>query len=61
MKNNLFKTYSCLRASIGFNNDALWMQYILDKLSNDLNVNSGKIYWNAGSLHIYEKHFKYLM
>lgn len=48
-------------AVFGFNNDALWMQYILDKLSNDLNVNSGKIYWNAGSLHIYEKHFKYLM
>ena len=47
-------------AVFGFNNDALWNKYVLEKLAIDLNVNMGKMYWNAGSLHIYEKHFKYL-
>ena len=57
-------------AVFGFNNDALWIQYVLKKLVDDLNnywkfkhnmeLNVGKIYWNAGSLHIYERHFKFL-
>jgi len=47
-------------AIFGFNNDALWNDYVLNKLSKELNINKGKIYWNAGSLHIYERHFKYL-
>lgn len=47
-------------AVFGFNNDALWNQYVLDKLATSLNIKSGIMYWNAGSLHIYERHFKYL-
>lgn len=57
-------------AVFGFNNDALWAKYVQEKLANDLNNETtkvdpeiifvGKLYWNAGSLHIYERHFKYL-
>ena len=53
-------------AVFGFNNDALWAKYVQEKLVNDLNnetpeiICAGKLYWNAGSLHIYERHFKYL-
>lgn len=57
-------------AVFGFNNDALWANHILEKLADDLrpswnknldkNIVAGHIYWNAGSLHIYERHFELL-
>ena len=54
-------------AVFGFNNDVAWAKYVQEKLTNDLNnvprnekLNVGKLYWNAGSLHIYERHFRYL-
>lgn len=53
-------------AVYGFCNDAIWAKHVRDKLVNDLNnrgltVFPGKIIWNAGSLHVYERHFKFLM
>ena len=47
-------------AVFGFNNDALWNKYVLEILADDLDVRIGKMYWNAGSLHVYERHFKYI-
>ena len=52
-------------AVYGFCNDAIWAKHARDKLVNDLNnrgltVFPGKIIWNAGSLHVYERHFKFL-
>jgi thymidylate synthase len=53
-------------AVFGFDNDSLWHQYVQNKLANDLsefikkNIICDNIIWNAGSLHIYERHFKYL-
>ena len=52
-------------AVYGFCNDAIWAKHVRDKLVADLNkcgltVFPGKIIWNAGSLHVYERHFKYL-
>lgn len=53
-------------AVFGFNNDSLWAHYVLDKLAEDLRNETGKhiitgnIHWNAGSLHIYERHFNIL-
>ena len=49
----------------GFCNDVIWAKHARDKLVADLNkcgltVFPGKIIWNAGSLHVYERHFKYL-
>ena len=50
----------------GFCNDSLWSNYVLEKLSADLsketntNIIPGRIFWNCGSLHVYERHFKFL-
>jgi len=41
----------------GYKNDYAWQKHVLDMLANQLNVKSGKIYWNAGSLHVYSRHF----
>lgn len=53
-------------AVFGFNNDALWMNYVQTKLAEylrnktDKHIVEGHMYWNAGSLHIYERHFNIL-
>ena len=47
-------------AVFGFNNDSLWQLHVQGKLAEELNVKIGKMYWNCGSLHIYERHFNYL-
>lgn len=53
-------------AVFGYDNDYLWFDWVLDKLAADLTnnlyrkINKGIIYWNAGSLHVYERHFKFL-
>ena len=41
----------------GYKNDYAWQSYVLDKLCDELNLMRGDIYWNAGSLHVYERHF----
>lgn len=48
----------------GFRNDYAWQKHVLDKLVADLNegdssreYEAGEIIWNAGSLHVYERHF----
>lgn len=48
----------------GYRNDYAWQKYVLDKLVADLNegdpsreYEAGDIIWNAGSLHVYERHF----
>lgn len=52
-------------AVFGYDNDVLWHMHVHNKLLNDLiergmNVTKGKLIWNAGSLHVYERHFKFL-
>ena len=53
-------------AVFGYCNDYLWEVWVLKQLANDMssktgeNIQAGHIYWNAGSLHIYERHFKFL-
>ena len=41
----------------GYKNDWAWQKEILTNLACDLNVPYGNIWWNAGSLHVYAKHF----
>lgn len=46
----------------GYRNDYAWQLHVLEDLTNNLNwqganVERGEIYWNAGSLHIYERQF----
>lgn len=47
-------------AVFGFNNDRAWQKYVLSKLSKELEIPMGNIYWNAGSLHVYSRHFKFI-
>ena len=59
-------------AVFGFDNDALWHMHVQERLSRDLFGNiptltgiagpiiCDPIIWNAGSLHVYERHFKFL-
>jgi thymidylate synthase len=52
-------------AVYGFCNDCIFHRYVQSKMvdelnRHDLNVIKGDIIWNAGSLHVYERHFKYL-
>lgn len=49
-------------AVFGYKCDRHWQMFVRDKLYNDLKekfvtLQRGSIYWNAGSLHIYERHF----
>jgi thymidylate synthase len=41
----------------GYRNDYAWQKHVLDIVANELNVKAGDIYWNAGSLHIYDRQF----
>lgn len=41
----------------GYKNDYAWQKHVLDMLAKDLGVEPGNIYWNAGSLHVYARHF----
>ena len=55
-------------AVFGFDNDALWHQNVQLMLANKLSETTSlnqkiicdNIIWNTSSLHIYERHFKYL-
>lgn len=44
----------------GYKNDRAWQDYVLNALAADLNLQVGNIYWNVGSLHVYERHFNLL-
>ena len=50
----------------GYDNDYYWHAYVRSRLLYDLNqsperfVKPGNIIWNAASLHVYERHFKFL-
>lgn len=56
-----------LDAIFGYNNDFLWHQEVQKRMTNDLSkhfnelIIPGDIIWNAGSAHVYERHFKYLI
>lgn len=41
----------------GYRNDYAWQRHVLNTLAFQLQVESGNILWNAGSLHLYEKDF----
>ena len=53
-------------AVFGYDNDVIWQNYVRDKLANDIikqtgyNIICKDIVWYASSLHVYERHFKYL-
>jgi thymidylate synthase len=42
---------------MGYKGDRAWQQHVLEKIASELSVPSGKLYWNAGSLHVYARHY----
>lgn len=44
-------------AVFGYKNDRAWQQHVLEKLANDLSIEPGNLYWQVGSLHVYERHY----
>lgn len=56
-------------AVFGYKNDRAWQQHVLERLTFDLNDKNkflyskrkdyevGNLYWQTGSLHVYERHF----
>lgn len=47
-------------AVFGYKNDWAWQWHISQKLAEDLDCPVGTIYWQTGSLHVYERHFKFV-
>jgi thymidylate synthase len=53
-------------AIFGFRNDLAWHQYVANKLVKDLRDNNidvdfyPEIIFSCGSIHIYERHFKFI-
>lgn len=47
-------------AIFGYKGDYAWMKHVHENLAKDLNVEQGDIIWNAASLHVYERHFKFI-
>ena len=41
----------------GYKNDYAWQKHVLELLGDKLKVETGNIFWNVGSLHVYERHF----
>jgi thymidylate synthase len=65
IRNNKLITSVYMRSNdavFGYNNDLAWQTHVRDKLLDDLDViyEAGPIYWNVGSLHVYERHFKFI-
>lgn len=44
----------------GYQYDFAWHQLVLKEIADVLKVGVGDIYWQTGSLHIYERHFRFL-
>ena len=44
----------------GYKNDRYWQNHVMDMMCSDLEVEKGDINWQTSSLHIYERHFKFL-
>ena len=41
----------------GYRNDWHWQNHVHQLLAKELDVPAGKLFWNVGSLHVYEKQF----
>lgn len=47
-------------AVFGYNNDYHWAKYVQTRLAGDLEVGVGDLIWSASSLHVYDRHFKFI-
>jgi thymidylate synthase len=47
-------------AVFGYDNDVHWARYVHRMLAADLDIPQGDLIWTATSLHVYERHFKFI-
>lgn len=60
IRNNKLEVVVQMRSNdvvFGYRNDYAWQKYMADMVCHELKVELGKIYWNVGSMHVYERHF----
>lgn len=60
IRNGVLETSVFMRSNdawAGYRNDWHWQNYVHNALASELNVPAGKLYWNVGSIHVYEKQF----
>ena len=68
LRNGFLETVVQMRSNdvvFGYRNDYAWQKYVQKQLVNDLNgfgvhCAPGRMFWNASSLHIYERHYRLL-
>lgn len=44
-------------ALIGYKNDRSWQKHVLEQVSEQVGYPPGNVYWQVGSLHVYERDF----
>lgn len=60
IRNGVLETSVFMRSNdawAGYRNDWHWQNYVHNALATELSVPAGKLYWNVGSIHVYEKQF----
>lgn len=69
VRNNRLNALVYMRSNdavFGYKNDYAWQKHVLEQLVADLRnewletLEIGDIYWNVASLHVYERHFKFI-
>lgn len=63
IRNNKLEVVVQMRSNdvvFGYRNDYAWQKYMADMMCHELKVELGNIYWNVGSMHVYERHFKFI-
>mgnify|MGYP003349426371 FL=1 len=69
IRNNRLNALVYMRSNdavFGYKNDYAWQKHVLEELVKDLrnewldDIQIGDIYWNVASLHVYERHFKFV-
>ncbi len=63
VRNNKLNVIVNMRSSdfiFGMRYDSIWQKFIQEKIAKELGIACGFIQWNAGSLHIYPRHFNLL-
>lgn len=63
IRNNKLVMHVTMRSNdavFGFGNDRPWFQHVQKELAKDLGIEVGDYIHTAGSLHVYEMHFKHL-
>lgn len=63
VRNDSLVAHVSMRSSdavYGYKNDVAWQKHVQAKMAADLGIVIGPLIWTASSLHIYERHFKFL-